>query len=559
MFESVTQRLAWACAGVIIACMALASLLAILAPTARAASPPPPHLGYGMNVRNLAFVESDFAPLGFEWLKLWEEYGTAENPTLPQQRYPYQVLFLIDCTLKPNDLDAWGEAVEEIAVAGQGLVEAYEICNEPNRFRWLDRDASPPVPPDPGLYVDMLQIAYDRIKAVDPAAVVVSAGLAPVGRIQGACNGWSNNDCGAMDEREYARQMLLLGAGDYLDAFGYHPYGFAYEPERGLDELPPADNGNGFAFRGVEVMHDLLETHDLGDVPAWATEFSWLRDPSEDGATPGWCHRIDEYENNFGWIDVPEVQQANYITRAFQYADENWPWMGPMFVWNLDWHDYDWLCLPARYFSVLKVDYTRYTPPLDLADVDQMVLSTGRSTPLSWEPPSQPGCVDGGGCDLSAKAEPVPYTTTLAYEALIAMEKRPAGLGPRLAVVPSSLTFLADVDAPRVFTGSVVPLNTGFGVLTWTATVAVGMRPVGTGTVGVQVTPTLAITTGVQGTPVTVTLDSAGYSTGIFTAVISVTGATTGVLDAPQAIPVTLLVVPEVFHLYLPATLRSSP
>jgi len=104
-----------------------------------------------------------------------------------------------------------------------------------------------------------------------------------------------------------------------------------------------------------------------------------------------------------------------------------------------------------------------------------------------------------------------------------------------------------------------VPLNTGFGVLTWTATVAVGMRPVGTGTVGVQVTPTLAITTGVQGTPVTVTLDSAGYSTGTFTAVISVTGATTGVLDAPQAVPVTLLVVPEVFHLYLPVTLRSSP
>ena len=486
-----------------------------------------------MNVRDPGYVESRFAPLGFDWLKLWEEYGTGENPTLPRSRYPYHVLFLIDCTGRSGDLDAWGEAVGQIAVAGKGLVEAYEICNEPNRIGWLNRDISP-VPPDPGVYVDMLQLAHHRIKQVDPGALVVSAGLAPVGRVQGTCHGWSGNNCSAMDEREYARQMFLLGAGDYLDAFGYHPYGFAYEPERGLDELPPADNGNGFAFRGVEVMRDLMELHGLGDTPVWATEFSWLRDPGEDGANPDWCHRIDEYEDYFGWMDVPEVQQANYITRAFQYADQHWAWMGPMFVWNLDWHDYGWLCDPARYFSVLKVDYTGYSSP---AVLDGRVVDI----------------------DLPVPSQPVSYKATLAYDALVAMEKRPGGFGPRLSVVPPELTFLADVDEPAVFTGSVVPLNTGFGVLTWTATVAVGMRPQGAGSVGLQVTPTLAITTGVQGVPLAVTLDSAGYSTGTFRAVISVTATATDVLGAPQAVEVNLLVVPQVYKLYLPATLRLVP
>jgi hypothetical protein len=498
---------------------------------------PPPHLGYGMNVRNPGTVESLFAPLGFEWLKLWEEYGTEENPTLPQIRYPYQVLFLIDCTKKTGDLDAWGDAVEVIATAGRGLVEAYEICNEPNRAEWLGTHVSPDQPPDPGLYVAMLQVAYERIKAIDPAAIVVSAGLAPVGRIRGTCNSWSGNDCNAMDEREYARQMILLGAGDYLDAFGYHPYGFAYEPERALDELPPADDGNGFAFRGVEVMHDLLEQHGLDDKPVWATEFSWLRDPNEDGAIPGWCHRLPEYENSVGWMDVPEVQQADYITRAFRYADENWPWMGTMFVWNLDWYDYGWLCDPARYFSVLKIDYTDYHP---LMDPGELILFTEYSASLSRGRPMQ---------REAALDQPAPYTTTLAYEALAAMEKRPAGLGPRLAVVPPALSFLADVDKPGPLTRVVVPLNAGFGVFTWTATVAVGM----------QVTPTLAITTGFQGTPLTVTVDSTGYSTGTFTGVISVTSTTTGVLDAPQAVPVTLLVVPEVYGVYLPLALRSAP
>jgi len=475
----------------------------------------PPHLGYGVNVCFQSHVDPLFEPLGFEWLKLWEEYGTEQSPMLPETRYPYQVLFLIDCTQKSGDLDAWGDAVEAIAEAGRGLIEAYEICNEPNRAGWLDKDVHPPTPPDPGLYVQMLQRAYERIKAVDPAATIVSAGLSPVGRIEGTCHGWDGNDCGAMDEREYARQMFFLGAGDYFDAFGYHPYGFLYEPE-----INPTSVSNGFAFRGVEVMHDLLEQHGLGHKPIWATEFNWLRDPSEDGAIPEWCHKKPAYEDNFGWMDVPEVQQANYITRAFQYADENWPWMGAMFVWNLDWHDYGWLCDPARYFSVLKVDYADYDPE---------------------DPP------------------PAPYTTTLAYDALAEMEKRPGRFGPRLAVEPAALTLLADVDEPGIHAGVVVPLNTGYRVFTWTATVAVGMQATGTGTLGVQVTPTLAITTGLQGTPLMVTVDSTGYTTGTFMGAITVTATTTGVLDTPQRVPVTLLVVPEVYRVYLPVAFRSAP
>ncbi len=493
---------------------------------------PPPHLGYGMNVRDRSSVDSLFAPLGLDWLKLWEEY----DPEVPTTRYPYRVLFLIDCTQRSDDLAAWGDAVEAIATAGRGTVEAYEICNEPNRRGWLDYDASP-APPDPALYVDMLRVAHARIKAVDPRALVVSAGLAPVGRIEGTYAGWSGNNGDAMDEREYARQMLLLGAGDYFDAFGYHPYGFAYEPERALDELPPSDGGNGFAFRGVEVMRDLMEQHGLEDTPIWATEFSWLRDPSEDGADPGWCHNVPAYRDTFDWMDVSEVQQADYITRAFQYADENWPWMGPMFVWNLDWHDYGWLCEPARYFSVLKIDYA----------------------PSEWRLCKDDGAQYGGYVPRYVAPLDAPYTSTLAYDALAAMDKRPAQLEPRLAVEPPALGFLADVRAPGALTGVLVPLNTGFGVFTWTAQVATGFQVTGTGTVGVQVTPSLAITTGFQGSPLTVTVDSTGYSTGTFTAGITVTATSTDVVDAPQLVPVTLRVLPELYRAYLPLTFRSLP
>jgi len=99
----------------------------------------------------------------------------------------------------------------------------------------------------------------------------------------------------------------------------------------------------------------------------------------------------------------------------------------------------------------------------------------------------------------------------------------------------------------------------GFGVLTWTATVANGFHVTGTGTVGVQVTPTLPVTTGLAGTPLTVTVDSTGYTTGTFTAAITVTATATDVLDAPQLVPLTLRVFPELHRAYLPVTLRAAP
>jgi hypothetical protein len=130
---------------------------------------------------------------------------------------------------------------------------------------------------------------------------------------------------------------------------------------------------------------------------------------------------------------------------------------------------------------------------------------------------------------------------------------------PRLAVSPPALRFLADVREPGVLTGTVTPINTGYHVFTWTASVIAGMQVSGTGTLGTEVTPTLAITTGLQGTPLTVTVDSTGYGTGTYVGLVSVTAVQTNVLDSPQIVPVILRIVPELYHVYLPLALRSIP
>lgn len=314
---------------------------------------PLPHLRYGINVRDLERLPL-VEPLGLEWVKLWETYSG-----LPERRLPQAVLFGLHCGPYTDDLDAWRAHVTEIVTASAGTVEAFEICNEPNlrAYGWGQT-------PDPAQFTAMLCAAYDAVKAHDPGALVVSGGLAPTGRIPGTCEGWQGNNCDAMDEQLFLQAMLAEGAADCMDAFGYHPYGFAYAPEQ-----DPTAVSNGFAFRGVELVREILVEHGLSDLPIWATEFNWLRHPAEDGRAA--CTEDEAFWSAFGWHAVSETTQADYLVRAFDYADRHWPWMEGMFVWNLDWHDfyYPVLCEASQFFALRRYDAsTRDGTPTEAYD-----------------------------------------------------------------------------------------------------------------------------------------------------------------------------------------------
>jgi hypothetical protein len=57
----------------------------------------------------------------------------------------------------------------------------------------------------------------------------------------------------------------------------------------------------------------------------------------------GWT--TDPIHPEYAWFAVSEEQQADYLVRAFRYAQEYWqPWIGPMFVLaiaNPDWTEDD--------------------------------------------------------------------------------------------------------------------------------------------------------------------------------------------------------------------------
>ncbi len=458
---------------------------------------PAPHLGYGVNVRKTERIGPLVPPLSLGWVKLWEEY-LQEPPAKPLAQ---KVLYLINCGGQDiGDPNVWSAHVTQVAQAGVGVVDAYEICNEPNTHTFWTGN-----PPDPQRYAEMLCIARQRITAVDPDAVVISGGLAPVGRISGTCNGWNGNNCQAMDEREYLQAMLDHGAGECMDAFGYHPYGFASSPEQDAQDV-----SNGFAFRGVEALHTILVARGYASMPVWATEFNWFRRPADEGVN---CDSDPDYLENFKWHEVSAQTQADYLARAFQYADAHWPWMHGMFVWNLDWHTYrpELPCLHSRFYSL------RY-----------------KNGSLAGLP-------------------------TPAYEAFAALKKRPGlSLKPRLEVSPAAQTLMVDLAAPHIVTAVFTITNSGYHSFTWTA----ALTPDST------FTPTMPVTQGATGQTLWVVVNPsdiriAPYSdttmmwAGTFTATLSLTTVPTDVLSAPQTITVVVKAIPQLLRTYLPLTMRA--
>jgi hypothetical protein len=293
-------------------------------------------LGYGFNVAvwDVALLDS----MGFNWMKVFNPPGGPVGPQI-LQRIEANATHL-------GNVGAFGDGVEAIAVNHGAYIHAYEIGNEPN----LDADygwAAPPIAAD---YVVLLCEAYGRIKAHAPQAKVISAGLAPTGRVQGNWNGNPGHNGFFQDEREWFKQFLDAGGGNCLDGVGYHNYGFSADYHVSPDTnggTPETNCSNGFCFRGVEKLREIMVQRGLGHKTIWTTEFGWIvHPPSYCLNDPGWQGRQ--------WQIVSEQKQAENLAGAFQYAAAHWPWMEAMFVFNLDFNTAPWYqeCEQMRFYGV---------------------------------------------------------------------------------------------------------------------------------------------------------------------------------------------------------------
>ncbi len=197
----------------------------------------------------------------------------------------------------PFDLPAYADFVEAVAARYRGRVLAYVVWNEPNLAIEWGRGVA-----QPWAYVGVLGAAYRRIRAADPGALVVAAGLAPT----------NENSERAMDDRDFLRAIYRAGAADCFDVLAAHDYGYGLPP----DDAYGAHGGLNLA-RLLDLRQIMLE-YDDDDKPVWITELGYTVQP---GLHP----------------HVTPEAQADYLLGSFDHVRREWPWVEMLTVWNLSY------------------------------------------------------------------------------------------------------------------------------------------------------------------------------------------------------------------------------
>ena len=223
----------------------------------------------------------------------------------------------------PANLQDFGDFCFELASRYKGRIQAYQVWNEPNLSReWGE------VSPNPAEYTELLRVCYEGVKAADPEAIVVSAGLAPTG----------DGPPLAMPDDEFLQGMYEAGASPYFDALGLNAPGYKappdLAPEEGLNEIWGGHRWN--VFRHVEDMRAIMVANGDNDKQVVILETGWILQ--------------QDIHQAYTWHGVTEQQQADYLVGAYQYARENWrPWIGPIFTiymadatWTPEDHEQYW-------------------------------------------------------------------------------------------------------------------------------------------------------------------------------------------------------------------------
>ena len=166
----------------------------------------------------------------------------------------------------------------------------------------------------------MLKASFQTIKAADPQALVISAGMSPT---------TTDNDQ-AMPDLKFIQQMYAAGASSSIDVLGVHAEPFkadpcadpavvAQDPVLTNYDPSPVELKRAYAFRHVEDVRALMVQQGDASKQVSILEMGWTTD-----ARPG---------SPYAWFAVDREQQAKSLVAAFQCARQNWqPWIGAMVV-----------------------------------------------------------------------------------------------------------------------------------------------------------------------------------------------------------------------------------
>jgi len=200
----------------------------------------------------------------------------------------------------PSNLADFARFAGKFARRYGDRVHFYQIWDEPNLGERWNGEVNPTA------YAEMLRQAREAIRANDPDAIILLAGLAPT----------AENSRANMSDWLYLRRLYEVGAGQYFDIASGKPYGFSTSPnDRRVD-------AGVLNFSHIILMREEMVAHGDAGKPLWASHFGWNSLPTEWTGKPS------------AWGQVTEEYQASYTFNALERVEREWPWMGVMVLEN---------------------------------------------------------------------------------------------------------------------------------------------------------------------------------------------------------------------------------
>ncbi len=218
--------------------------------------------------------------------------------------------------LDEESYEAFGRYAAAFARRYAGQVDYIILWNEPNlSMEWGFR------PVDPAAYVAMLRVVTPMVKAANPDVQVLAGALAPSLAPPGS--EWG------LDDLRYLQGMYDAGAKEYFDVLAIHAYGWHFDP----DEPAAPDVVN---FRRAELLRQIMVANGDGEKKAMITEGGW-------NDHPRWTKA------------VRPGQRIRYTIRAYQIAQEEWPWLESISLWafRFPWDTKSY----QDYFTFVSTDF----------------------------------------------------------------------------------------------------------------------------------------------------------------------------------------------------------
>lgn len=233
------------------------------------------------------------------------DWSSADRLMEALSQYPElrPVAVLIDDPPEPpSDPEQFAAYAGAFAARYGHQVDVYQIWDEPNlAANW----GSGPV--SPSAYADLLARAARAIRAADPGAKIMLAGLAPTVE-----TGPQN-----LSELQYLEQLYELGAASSFDIVAAKPYGCRTGPDdRRVDE-------SHLNVSRVLLLREVMVANGDAETAIWASHWGWNALPE------GW----DGDPSLWGQVD--ETTQADHSVAMLERARNEWPWMGAMIIENL--------------------------------------------------------------------------------------------------------------------------------------------------------------------------------------------------------------------------------